>query len=57
MRAEFRRITPMRALALLRELERAGTAPSQWLLNDVKDKLADHVKAGLKAKRRRRVKK
>ena len=56
MRGEVRRITPLRALNLLRELERAGSDPAQWLRTDVKDALADHVKAGLKAKRRRRAK-
>lgn len=51
---KYPRITPMRALELLRDLESARNDPTPTLLIRVRDALANHVKAALVAKNRRR---
>ncbi len=50
------RITALRALALLRRLERDGSNPSSSTLGEVKDALAEHVAAELVRGIRRRAK-
>jgi hypothetical protein len=48
------RLTPLRALALLRKVGDAGVEPSKWLLEDVKTALEHHVANALTSRRRRR---
>ena len=45
-------LTPLRALALLVDLERAGETPSSYVLDRVKAALRNHVEAELTRKRR-----
>lgn len=47
------RITPLRALDLLRRLDMAGNGPSPGLLSDLRDALNHHVRSGLAGRRRR----
>jgi hypothetical protein len=48
------RITPLRALRLLRLLERAGDTPQRYLLDELREALGHHVAAGLRRTRRGR---
>lgn len=54
MRGDARRLTPLKALELLRRLERNRAAVPAWLLDELASALADHVRAELSKKRRRR---
>jgi hypothetical protein len=47
-------ITPLRALAFLRQLEAAGNHPSEYLLRELRSALAEHV-AGAIVRRRKRA--
>lgn len=55
MRERAKRITALRALRLLRDLERSGDLPSQYALAATREALADHVKAEITRRRRRRA--
>lgn len=51
---KYPRLTPLRAIDFLTRLERAGSNPTTFLLDEVRRALDAHVKAALVAKRRRR---
>lgn len=52
---KYPRITALRALALLRSLDKEGDHPTTWTLGELKGALEDHVKAELTKRNRRRA--